>query len=57
MKPETLVVGTLIRKICTLEEHSIKSEKSCFNYNHEIDRRNKRGELIKVFSKNMKNHT
>lgn len=57
VKPETVVAGTPIREICTLEEYSIKSEKSCFNYNQENYRRNKRDELVKVFSNDMKKRT
>ena len=57
VKPKTVVAGTPLREICALEEYSLKSEKSCFNYNHENYRRNKLDELIKVFSNDMKNHT
>lgn len=50
VQPETVVAGTPIRKIYTLEEYASKSKKECFSYNHENYKKNKREELMKVFS-------
>lgn len=52
VEPETVVAGTPIRTICSLEEYALKSKKTCPDYNYESYRKNKRTELMQVFSNN-----
>ena len=48
--PEMVVAGAPIKEICSLEEYALKSKNTCFPYNYENYKKNKRDELIQVFS-------
>lgn len=48
--PETVVAGIPIREICSLEEYALKSKNACLPYNYENYKKNKKAELIQVFS-------
>ena len=51
--PEMVAAGVPIREICSLEEYALKSRNACHSYNYENYKKNKRAELIHVFSNNV----